>query len=107
MTVAETFETMKTLFNPTAAGSMNKTIQWNITGEQAGKWAFKIADQTCELIEGGVPSPDLTMTMSDKDWLGIAQGTLDPMQAFMMGKVKTAGDVTLAMRLQQLFPTQR
>jgi len=56
-TVAETFETMKTLFNPAAAAGLNKTMQWNISGEEAGKWAFKIANQTCELIEAASKSP--------------------------------------------------
>jgi putative sterol carrier protein len=107
MTVAETFETMEKLFNPAAAAGMNKTLQWNISGDEAGKWAFKIADQTCELITGGVEKPDLTMMMSDKDWLAIAEGQLDPMNAFMTGKVKTAGDMMLAMRIPQIFPTQR
>lgn len=105
MTVAETFETMTTLFNPAAAAGMNKTIQWNISGDEAGKWAFKIANQTCELITGGVEKPDLTMIMSDKDWLAIAEGKLDAMNAFMTGKVKTAGDMMLAMRIPQIFPT--
>ena len=107
MTVAETFEIMEKLFNPAAAAGMNKTLQWNISGDEAGKWAFKIADQTCELITGGVEKPDLTMMMSDKDWLAIAEGQLDPMNAFMTGKVKTAGDMMLAMRIPQIFPTQR
>jgi putative sterol carrier protein len=107
MTVAETFETMKTLFNSTAAAGMNKTIQWNISGDEAGKWAFKIANQTCELIPGGVEKPDLTMMMSDKDWLAIAEGKLDAMNAYMTGKVKTAGDMMLAMRIPQIFPTGR
>jgi putative sterol carrier protein len=107
MTVAETFETMQTLFNPAAAAGLNTTIQWDISGEQAGKWAFKFADQTSQLIPGGVEKPDLTMMMSDKDWLAIAEGKLDPMNAFVTGKVKTAGNVMLAMRLPQLFPTQR
>jgi putative sterol carrier protein len=107
MTVAETFETMKTLFNSAAAAGMNKTIQWNISGDEAGKWAFKIADQTCELIPGGVEKPDLMMIMSDKDWLAITEGRLDPMNAFMTGKIKTAGDMMLAMRLPQIFQAQR
>ncbi len=105
MTVAEVFETMEKLFNPAAAAGMNKTIQWNISGDEAGKWAFKIANQTCELIRGGVEKPDLTMIMSDQDWLAIVERRLDPMNAFMTGKVKTAGDMMLAMRIQQLFPT--
>jgi putative sterol carrier protein len=107
MTVAETFETMQTLFNPAAATGLNKIIQWDINGDEAGKWAFKVANQTCELIPGGVEKPDLEMSMTDKDWLAIAEGKLDPMNAFMTGKVKTKGDVMLAMRIPNLFPTKR
>ncbi len=73
MTVAETFETMKALFNPT-------------------------------VITGGVEKPDLTLSMSDKDWLAIADGKLDAMNAFMTGKVKAAGDISLAMRVNAIFP---
>ena len=104
MTVAETFETMKSLFNPTAASGLNKTIQWNISGEDAGKWAVKIANQTCEVIPGGVEKPDLTLSMSDKDWLAIAEGKLNAIQAFTTGKVKAAGDLSLAMRINNIFP---
>src|SRR5450432_2976593 len=64
MTVAETFETMQKIFNPAAAAGLNKTIQWNISGEEADKWAVKIANQTCEVITGGVEKPDLTLSMS-------------------------------------------
>jgi putative sterol carrier protein len=104
MTVADTFETMKTLFNPTAAAGLNKTIQWNISGEDAGKWAITIVNQTCEVITGGVEKPDLTLSMTDKDWLAIADGKLNAIQAFTTGKVKAAGDLSLAMRINNIFP---
>jgi putative sterol carrier protein len=104
MLVAETFDTMKSIFNPTAAAGLDKTIQWNISGEDAGKWAIKIANQTCEIIPGGVEKPDLTLSMSDQDWLAIASGKLNAMQAFTTGKVKAAGDLSLAMRITNLFP---
>ena len=104
MTVADTFETMKTLFNPTAAAGLNKTIQWNISGEDAGKWAITIVYQTCEVITGGVEKPDLTLSMTDKDWLAIADGKLNAIQAFTTGKVKAAGDLSLAMRVNNIFP---
>ena len=107
MTVAETFETMKTLFNPAAAKGLNKTFQWDISGEQAGKWAVKIADQTCEVIPGGVEKPDITLILSDQDWLSIAEGKLEPMNAFLTGKVKATGDMMLGMKLSQLFPVKR
>lgn len=107
MTVAESFETMVTLFNPAAAGSLKKTLQWNITGEEAGKYALKIADGTCELIKGGVEKADISLTVSDKDWLAVAEGKLDAMNAFASGKLKLTGDMMLAMKVPQLFPIQR
>ena len=107
MTVAESFETMVSIFNPAAAGSMNKTLQWNITGEEAGKYALKIANGQCELIPGGVDKADLTFTILDKDWLAIAEGRLDAMNAFATGKLKFAGDMMLGMKVQQLFPVNR
>ena len=107
MTVAETFETMLTLFNPEAAKGVDKTIQWNITGEQAGVWAVKIVNQTCELFPGGVEHADLTMTIKDIDWLAVADGKLDPMMAFIRRKVKTTGDTMLAMRVSAFFPLKK
>ena len=104
VTVEESFEAMQKLFNPTAAAGLNKTIQWDISGNEAGKWAVKIENQTCQLIKGGVDKADLTLSMTDQVWLDIAEGRLDPMNAFLSGKVKTAGDVMLAMRVNQVFP---
>jgi putative sterol carrier protein len=104
MTVAESFEAMLTVFNPTAAAGMNKTFQWNITGAEAGFYALKITNGTCELIKDKVDTPNLTFTVSDQDWIAIASGKLDPMAAFGGGKVKANGDLMLAMKLQNLFP---
>ena len=107
MTVAESFEAMPSVFNPAAAAGMHKTLQWNITGEQAGVWAFKIDDGKGTLIPGGVEKADITFTVSDKDWLAITEGKLDATNAFMTGKLKVAGDMMLAMKVPNLFPTRR
>jgi putative sterol carrier protein len=107
MTVAESFEQMVTIFNPAAAGSMNKTLQWNVTGTDAGTYALKVANGTCELIPGGVDKADITFTVADTDWLAIADGSADPMSSFASGKLKLAGDMMLAMKVPQLFPVNR
>lgn len=107
MTIAESFETMVTLFNPNAAAGLNKTFQWNVSGDEAGVYALKVENGTVELVKGGVEKPDVTFNVSDKDWLAIAEGKLDPMNAFMSGRVKLTGDMMLAMRVQNLFPVRR
>lgn len=107
MTVAETFEEMAKYFNPAAAAGMTKTLQWNITGDEEGKWAFRIVNGVVELVPGGVEKADVTFSISDKDWLSMADGKLDPQSAFFSGKLKVAGDMGLALRVQQLFPTNR
>src|SRR6059058_4963330 len=107
MTIAELFEQMPSVFNPAAAAGMNKTFQWNITGDEAGVWAFKINNGQGEVIPGGVEKPDVTFTISDKDWLAITEGKLDAQSAFFSGQLKIAGDMGLALRVPQLFPTTR
>jgi putative sterol carrier protein len=104
-TVAEIFETMPTVFNPAAAAGLNKTFQWNITGEQACIYAFKVHDEVCEPAPGGVEKPDVTITLSDKDWIAMIEGKLDAQSAFFSGQLKIAGDMGLALRVPQLFPT--
>ncbi len=46
---------------------------------------------------------DATVTVGFDDFLKLAQGALDPTMAFMQGKLKVAGDMGVAMKLQSLF----
>ncbi len=104
MTVAETFQAMITSFDPARATGVNKTLQWNIGESSAGQWAIHVRNQTCELIPGGVEKPDIVFHANESDWLAISEGRLDETIAFMMGKVKIAGDMALAMKVHALFP---
>lgn len=107
MTVAETFEAMVLSFTPARAAGVNKTLQWNIDGNDVGQWAIRVQDQRCELIPGGVEKPDIVFHASEKDWLALSEGKLDETMAFMMGKVQIAGDMGLAMKAHSLFPKRR
>lgn len=107
LTVAQTFQNMQAHFNPSAAAGLDKTIQIDLSGEQGGRWAVKIVNQTVTLIPGGVDKPDLTLTMSDQNWLALVEGHLNPMNAFLMGQIKATGDLPLAMRVPNLFNMQQ
>jgi putative sterol carrier protein len=106
-TVAEIFEAMPKIFNSAAAAGLTKSFQWNITGEETGIWAFSVVNGVGELVPGGVEKPDVTFTISDKDWVALTEGKLDAQSAFFGGQLKIAGDMGLALRVPQLFPTNR
>src|SRR5258708_34390276 len=105
MTVAEIFEALPNYFNPAAAAGMTKTIQWNVTGEQAGMWAPKNVDGVLELIPGGVEKPDVTFTISDKDWLAFSEGKLYPHNALVKPHVKLCGVIVLSLQASHTFKT--
>jgi putative sterol carrier protein len=107
MTINELFEMMSGRFNSAAAAGLNKTIQWNITGDELGVWAFQIVNGEGHLIPGGVEKPDVTFTTSAATWIAIAEGRLDAMKAFMSGKLKVNGDMMLAMKMPQFFPIEK
>ena len=46
---------------------------------------------------------DCTISVAKDDFIAMASGDLDPMMAFMSGKLKVAGDMSVAMGLQSLF----
>lgn len=50
---------------------------------------------------------DATVRVDFEDFKKLAQGALDPMMAFMSGKLKVDGDMSVAMKLQTVFQSLR
>lgn len=46
---------------------------------------------------------DCTIKLAKSDFIALAEGNLDPMMAFMSGKLKVEGDMSVAMGLQSIF----
>lgn len=105
MTVDELFHALPSRFKATAAAGLTKTIQWHITGAGAGVWAFEILDGVGRVIPGGVEHPDTMFTTSATTWMAIAEGRQDAMKAFMTGQLKVTGDMMLALKVPEFFPT--
>lgn len=89
--------------NPDKIAGMNATYQFNITGDGGGDWAVKLNDGSAEVVEGTVDDPSITLTATDEDWLKIVDGSLSGQTAFLTGKLKIKGDMSLAMKLQNLL----
>jgi len=103
MTVRETFEAMSGRFKPERAQGLKAIIQYDITGPDGCTCHVEIADGQCALKEGGAAQPNLTLTMSAQDWLDMVAGKLNGQVAFMSGRLKHKGDMSLLMRLPGLF----
>jgi putative sterol carrier protein len=82
---------------------VNTVVQMNITGTQAGNWNVVTKDNKLTVTKGIHPTPEITLTADTADILAVAEGKLDPMKAFMLGKLKVKGDMTEALKLVQLF----
>ncbi|TME75631.1 MAG: SCP2 sterol-binding domain-containing protein [Chloroflexi bacterium] len=85
---------------PEKAAGLNATYQFDLTGES---WTLKIADGAATVSPGAAQSPNTTLIASTDDWMNIATGKLNPVQAFMQQKLKVKGDMGLAMKLQGLL----
>jgi len=81
---------------------INATYQWDISGDNGGKWYAKLSEGNVEVSEGQAESPNITLTVSDQNWLDIVNGKLNGQMAFLSGKLKIQGDMGLAMKLQSL-----
>jgi putative sterol carrier protein len=103
LTAKEIFEAMPGRFLPEQAGDLNSTILFDLVGEGGGQWVLVIANRQATVTEGAIPNPTMTFSAEASDYAAIIGGQLNPMQAFMQGKVKVKGDMSLALRLMSMF----
>lgn len=101
--VAGMFPLMVERFDPAKAEGVNGTIQFNLSGDNGGDYWLRIADGKADTGTGTIESPRMTLKSSADDFYSMLNGSLNPMQAFMMGKVKIQGDTGMAMKLMPLI----
>ncbi|MFZ5643604.1 MAG: SCP2 sterol-binding domain-containing protein [Bacillota bacterium] len=82
---------------------MSGVYQFELSGEEPLDFYIKLSDGVPEVVEGKADSPSITVSMSGSDFLGLKNGTLNAMSAFMGGKLKVKGDMSLAMKLESLI----
>ena len=99
----QAFDLMPSRFNKEAAKGLNATYQFDLSGDGGGKWHVIINNDSCQVKEGAAASPSITISMTAQDYLDMLSGKLNGQMAFMTGKLRIAGDMGLALRMQSLF----
>lgn len=88
--------------DPDKAESIGAVYQFNVEGDNGGTWTVDC--KQAEVYAGeSDDSPDCTIFVKDDDFVGIVEGTLNAMQAFMEGKLRVEGDMSLALKLQEVL----
>ena len=94
-------------FDGQGAAGVEATIRWCITGRSGGAadiYELQIADGRCRVRRGKRDTdPRLTITLSAADFIRLATGNSEPMNAYFSGRVALAGDIMLAAKLRSLF----
>jgi len=87
-------------FRPDKAKGIDVTVQVNLTGPNGGDWTVSIREQKISVRNGNHPSPNLTVGMTDADFLDLVNDRLSAQKAFFTGKIKFKGDIALALKLR-------
>lgn len=81
------------------AAPIGSSIKFNLGGEII----HLDGSGSSNVVTSDDKDADCTITMATEDFQGMISGDLNPMMAFMSGKIKIDGDMGVAMQLQSLF----
>ncbi len=94
-------------FLPERANGTDATVQVHLNGPQGGDWAVRIQGGTCKAEQAVLENANVRIEADAQDVIDIYDGKLDPMKAFMLGRLKLSGDKALALKMITLFRVDR
>ena len=105
--VKQLFAVIPSRFDPAKWGPDDAVLQFNVGGDGGGNWTASIVGGQLTVSEGVAAEPTMSLTCADSDLLSMVNGDLSPVSAFMQGKVKIDGNMTLALKLQGLLAAEQ
>ncbi len=99
-TVQEFFARLPTAVDAAKTAGMNNSYVFDI--QDVGAWTVRVTDGVVTVAEGAEDA-DCTISASEETFTRIVNGEQNPTTAYMTGKLKIAGDMGAALKLQKLF----
>ena len=103
LTVDGIFALMPELFLPEKAQGLTVSVYYQVTGEGGGDYTCGIDNGAFSLKREAKPDATSVVVIGAEDWIALNEGKLDPMQAFMTGKLKGTGDLGLLQKFPKFF----
>jgi len=105
MNPSELFEQLqqRVASRPELVQEVGAIYQFDITGAEGGSWTVDLSNPPGAVRSGACEDADCIITVGQDDIVGIMTGKVDPQMAFMMGRVKVAGNFMLATKLRALI----
>ncbi len=94
--------------DPATRASLNElgaVYHFSLSGDGGGDFCIDLKNLT--YADSAPASSDCKVGMTAEDFVGVVNGTIMSQQLFMMGKLMIEGDMTLALRLEQVFNAAR
>lgn len=103
LTVDGIFSLMPELFLPEKAQGLTVSVYYQVTGDGGGDYTCRIDNGVFSLVREAKPDATSVVVIGAEDWIALNEGKLDPMQAFMTGKLKGTGDLGLLQKFPKFF----
>lgn len=104
-TVQEYFDTLDQRFVESAAKGVDAVFQFDISGDGGGVWHVVVKDGGMEVHTGAHDKPSAIVSAKADDYVKISNGDINGLRAVMTRKMKISGNLVVARKMQQMFPT--
>ena len=91
-------------FQADKAKGVHASYQWELSGPNRGEWWLSVNDGAYKMGRGKIDNPNVTFAASDEDWVAMSNKTLKVPWAYLTGRLKIQGSLSLAKKLDEIFP---
>ncbi|XP_072514341.1 hydroxysteroid dehydrogenase-like protein 2 [Salminus brasiliensis] len=102
--IADTFNLVRRILSPDLVKTTQGVYQFDLSGEHAGVWYVDLKNGAGS---AGIGEPstkaDVVMSLDSDDFVKMFAGSLKPTMAFMSGKLKIKGDMSLALKMEKMM----
>ena len=89
--------------NADLVNEVGAIFQFDVAGVSGGTWTVDLKNAPGSVSDSENSDADCVISVSEDDFVGIMTGAVDPQMAFMMGRIKVAGNFMLATKLRALM----